>query len=521
MFPTGNDHGGCRRRGGAALERMALGFFEKSLRAKITAILLIFIVAAVGASIVISDALVTRIVRNDVEQSTRDAARLTGTLVEVGLERRATRVGLLASLPVMRDPGASTESRAATITLFSENWPIGEGVLLTDTNGNVLAGTGELSKASSAAGTTWFGNALSGGTAFTYVGDTAELAATRLDSPVLAVSAPLRDASDQIFGYAVAFTNIRDISRAVAAVMIETTGHGFLASGSGGVIAGHLFPRSVEPSGADRRRRENLLSGIALGNSGQTTTAYGGKSYLVTWVPVETGQAAGPGLDWTVGVASPTAEAYRSANQVALALLVPAVLLIALGVVAAFKLGRGITRPIDELVVSAEGIGSGDLTCDVPIRTRDQVGKLAAVLLRLRDNMRGALAEASRAADRMSVLAGEQSAGTEDVFRSTEEIVDSVVVLARNMDSLTRKLATVTERCESAGGGAEGPTGHPEVRELLRDCEILAAVSSSKAVEIATAVQDQRAAARDVSAAARRLSDTARELNSLVQQFKV
>jgi len=60
-----------------------------------------------------------------------------------------------------------------------------------------------------------------------------------------------------------------------------------------------------------------------------------------------------------------------------------------------------------------------------------------------------------------------------------------------------------------------------EIKELLKDSEILAEVGSNKAVEIAASTQDQRGAARDVAAAARRLSVMARELKEMVQRFKV
>lgn len=498
-----------------------MGFFEKDLRARITTILLVFIVAAVGASIVISHTLVTRIIRDNVEQSMRDAARLASSVVEVGLERRSTRVQLLASLPAIRDPATTPEARAATLALFTENWPIGQGALFTDTDGNVIAGTGKLATIANARGTTWFENAESGATAFTYIGDSTELTSAFFKAPILVVTSPVRDSKNQIFGYVAAFTNISDITKAVEAVMVETTGHGFLVSQTGEVVAGSIFPKTPKPSEADVLRYRALVSRMTRGNAGQTTASYGGEVYLVAWTPVETAETTGPGLDWTVGVSVPAAEAYEPANQVTLALLLLAFVLILLGVGAAFWLGRSITRPIDELVASAEKVGSGDLTGDVPIRTRDQVGKLAAAFLRMRDYMRGALAEAGYTADKMSGLADEQSAGTEDVFENTEEIVESVVVLTKNMESLTQKLRKVLEYEENLPEQIKDLPESGEVRELLQACEILADVSSNKAIEIASATQDQRAAARDVSAAARRLSDMARELNAMVRKFKV
>lgn len=497
-------------------------FFEKDLRIKLTAILLVFIIVATGAALVISYTLITRIIRDNVESSMSDAARLTSGIVQVGLERRSTRIELLASFPDIRDPATTPAARTSTLSLFTSAWPIGQDTVFLDTNGNVVAGTGKLSAIANATGTSWFDNAQSGGISFTYIYNPTELTGAFFNSPVLAVSSPVRDSKDQIFGYVVAFTNVSDITKAVENVMIERTGHGFIVSETGVVVAGDIFPPNAKPSSRDQRQLEDLITSMTSGHGGSESLRYAGKGYLVTWTPVELPEGvARPGPGWTVGVTVPTAEAYAPANDVALALLFLALVLLVVGVFAAFFLGRSITRPINELVTNAERVGSGDLTGDVVIRTRDQIGTLAAAFLRMRDYLRSALKEAGFTADKMSTLADEQSAGTQDVFSNTEEIVESVVVLAKNMESQTQKIRKVLDFYENLPDDVKSLPEAEEVKQLLTDSEILAEVGSNKAVEIASATQDQRSAARDVAAAARRLSGMARELKDMVQRFKV
>jgi methyl-accepting chemotaxis protein len=139
----------------------------------------------------------------------------------------------------------------------------------------------------------------------------------------------------------------------------------------------------------------------------------------------------------------------------------------------------------------------------------------------MRDYLRTALSEAGYTADRMSELAEEQSAGTGDVFENAEEIVESVVVLTKNIDSQTQKIRKVMDYVDAMPDDVQKLEAVVEIKELLRESEILADVGSNKAVEIAAATQDQRGAARDVAAAARRLLVMARELKDMVQRFKV
>lgn len=504
-----------------ALERTGLRFFEKDLRVKITAILLVFIIVATGAALIISYTLVTHIVRDNIGQANADAARLSRDVVEVALESRATRTALLTSLPVMRDPATPPDVRQATLALSVETWPIAREALFVDTNGNIVCGTGKLAQLPNASGTSWFDNAQSGGITFTYISSKSELTTAFFLSPVLAVSSDVRDSKNQIFGYVVTFTNTTDISSGIETVMLAKTGHGFLVNSDGTIVAGQIFPAARRPTPADKQALDELLGQMSKGHGGQQSVSYAGTGYLVAWTPVERAGTNEETLEWTVGVVVPISEAYAPARDVALALLLLALVLLVFGVVAAFLLGRSITRPIDELVSNAEKVGSGDLTGDVVIRTRDQIGTLAAAFLRMRDYLRSALAEAVYTADKMSELAEEQSAGTGDVFENAEDIVESVVVLSKNMESQTQKIRKVMEYVDSMPDDVQKLEAVSEIKELLQASEILADVGANKAVEIAAATQDQRGAARDVAAASRRLSAMARELKETVQRFKV
>jgi class 3 adenylate cyclase len=70
---------------------------------------------------------------------------------------------------------------------------------------------------------------------------------------------------------------------------------------------------------------------------------------------------------------------------------------VALGVVAAVALSRGIARPVSQLAEAAGRIGAGDLTVRVPVARRDEIGQLAERFndmthgLALRDRYRGLL----------------------------------------------------------------------------------------------------------------------------------
>jgi methyl-accepting chemotaxis protein len=321
--------------------------------------------------------------------------------------------------------------------------------------------------------------------------------------------------------YVVAFTNLADIWGAIGSVRMETTGHGFLVDSNGVLIAGHLFSEEAEPTPDDLEAAEALAEQMEQGYSGTATVSYQGTSHLVTYTPVEPTGTQYPQLDWTVGVVVPSGEAFAPTKTIAWALLGLTMVILLGAALASFLLSRSILRPVNELAQSVERIGSGDLTGEIVIRTRDQIGTLAAAFLRMRDYLRGTLGEAGYSSYRTSQLAEEQSAATKGLFNSTQEIVDSVVVLAKNMEAQAKKTRKIADYAERLPVDTKSSPEYKEARKLLEEGEILADVGTNKAVEIASAAQDLRAATRDVAAAAHRLQEMAEELAEMVKRFKV
>lgn len=474
------------------------------------------------ASLAISHVVVSRVIGDNVEATMLDEASMVVNLLQVSLEWRESRMKLLSGFPVMRDPTASVESMTPALQMFVSSWPIGDGAVIIDTNGNPVCGTGGLGGIGNVSATGWFSNAQVASIVFTYVSDKKDPAYVYFHKPVLAVSMPLRDSDDQIFHYAVSFTNLADIEKAVDSVKIRGRSRGFLLDEDGVLVAGSLFDDTgrAAPGKADPGMR-GLLSLIAGGRSGRGTVRHEGAVYLVAYSAVEPYATQHPEIRWTAGVIISANEAYAPVSRVSLAILALTLLIALLAVIAAILFGRSISRPIEELADSAEEIGSGDLTGDVVIRTRDQVGKLAASFLRMRDSLRSTLTSAGASSDDMSKLADDQSAATRDLFSNSEEIVDSVVVLARNMETQAQKIRKILNYAEELPDDMKSEPIFAEAVRLLEESEILAEAGTSRAVEIASAAQEQRAAVRDVAAGARKLSSMADELKELVKRFKV
>jgi diguanylate cyclase (GGDEF)-like protein len=86
-----------------------------------------------------------------------------------------------------------------------------------------------------------------------------------------------------------------------------------------------------------------------------------------------------PGLTWAVVAQIPTADAYSQVEQLRnSAFLLVSVLLVVVGVLA-YLLGTVIVRPLVRLTAGAGAVAAGDLSVDLPVAGRGEVGYLTEV----------------------------------------------------------------------------------------------------------------------------------------------
>ena len=151
---------------------------------------------------------------------------------------------------------------------------------------------------------------------------------------------------------------------------------------------------------------------------------------------------------WTIVVAQPLAEAFAPATRTArlLAMTFGGVLFGALAV--ALAAARRVTRPLAELTRAAESLGRGRTVPAVSVRSRDEIGTLAAAFNRMAVDLRHADQELIDAAK--FAFVGELAAGV------AHEVRTPLGVLRSSTQLLERSLPNVDEEAH-------------ELLQLLRD----------------------------------------------------
>ncbi len=141
-------------------------------------------------------------------------------------------------------------------------------------------------------------------------------------------------------------------------------------------------------------------------------------------------------------------------------LILLTIVAIGLGVLCAWRLGLGITRPLGRAVAVARRVADGDLGGSIEVTSRDETGQLLAALHDMTASLTRIVAEVHASTDTITTGAREIAAGNLDLSSRTEQQASSLEETAASMEELT---ATVKQNADNARHASELAAAAAEV----------------------------------------------------------
>jgi methyl-accepting chemotaxis protein len=124
-----------------------------------------------------------------------------------------------------------------------------------------------------------------------------------------------------------------------------------------------------------------------------------------------------------------------------------AVLSLAFAIVCAWWLTVGITGPVKRAVAIARRVADGDLTENIEVDSRDELGQLQQALKDMNGNLLNIVREIRGGTDAMATASSEIAAGNMDLSSRTEQQAASIEETASSMEELT---STVKQNLDNA-----------------------------------------------------------------------
>lgn len=150
---------------------------------------------------------------------------------------------------------------------------------------------------------------------------------------------------------------------------------------------------------------------------------------------------------------------YRSATEQQRRATFMAAVLVALALLTgggiAWQIVSGVKQSIDRAVGVAERIAQGDLTSDVSVSSRDEVGRLMVAISSMQDRLRDLVGSIRGSARDIELASSEVASGNLDLSHRTEVAAGSLQETASSMDQLTGTVRLSADAAQQANALAE------------------------------------------------------------------
>lgn len=221
----------------------------------------------------------------------------------------------------------------------------------------------------------------------------------------------------------------------------------------------------------------------------------------------------------------------RLTNNVTSTLVVISVLAILVAIFIGFYVARSLSRPINSIAKIATRIADGDLTITkVSVRSKDEVGMLAAAFNRMLDSLKELIGQIQSSAVHLASSSEELTASAEQTSEATQSIAATIQELAAGADKqashlvdttkavhgLTNSIEEIALNTQSAATSAQSASGISEAGAAA----IETSVSQMKSIQVKTdslaeAVQKLGARSQEIGSIVGTITDIAAQTNLL------
>jgi methyl-accepting chemotaxis protein len=215
-----------------------------------------------------------------------------------------------------------------------------------------------------------------------------------------------------------------------------------------------------------------------------------------------------PGLGWIMTVSVTEQDLLKRVHEIAYGMGAVAVLIL---LVAAFFIGRSISRPIVACSREVQKLAKGDLTGSVNLKRNDELGALADSVDTCIENLRKMVQEITHTSEALtesaSILtetANSQAAGAEQTNVQAHTVAAAGEELAINSKSMTASAGEISQSSTTVAAAVEEMSS--SIQEVARNC--------TQESEIARKADMQARQTRDLMI---KLDESARQIGKIVE----
>lgn len=221
---------------------------------------------------------------------------------------------------------------------------------------------------------------------------------------------------------------------------------------------------------------------------------------------------------------------YKKALS-SVAVVVGASLVAALGfsVLLGLMLRKLVISPIKSLNSAAEKIAEGDLSCDVPIASEDEVGRLSNAFKRSCRTVWGVFQRIKELSGRIAKVAGDVEKESKNVVRGAEVEVEAITNISTSVEELNTAAIQIAESTDALATSVEETSASMEemvssfsnVNESIHELSTAVEATSSSIEELSATIKEVASNAEELASASEETLSAISEITSAIKEVEL
>ena len=282
--------------------------------------------------------------------------------------------------------------------------------------------------------------------------------------PFLPIAVPVYSSENSVIGVLATLIEVSFLNDVTKDAKIGETGYAYIIDSNGLVIAHPDQKNILKTNILETKGMEKAASNMVAGKRGVDKYTFEGISKSIGYAPVK---SAG----WSIGLNMPDSEFLKPVHLVRNIIAIVGVVFLFIGILISLLFSRSISSKLNEGVIFASNIASGDLTASIDINQKDEIGQLGKSLKDMASNLNkilldisGASSQVASGAQQISLSSQDISSGATEQASSTEEVSSAMEQLAANIQQNTEnsqeadEIAKKIAKEASEGGDAVNET---------------------------------------------------------------
>lgn len=252
-----------------------------------------------------------------------------------------------------------------------------------------------------------------------------------LQKPVTAISHPVTDDNGNVIAIWMGAVTMDRLSELSKGLSFGKTGQVYLVD-QNGVLAAHQNSELIKEikDVTDVPMVQKAMQGQS--GSGLFFDPLVQSNVIATYMPVNS-------IGWSIVVEQDPDEAYESVVAARQSTIFISSIFILLSVIVALYIARVISRPISTMLGVVSKVTEGDLTSDLKVSSKDEIGKLSFAFNHMIENLRNLVTQIQTSSKHVSASATDLSASSENVAAGATDTANTINRVSATVEQVTNK----------------------------------------------------------------------------------